>query len=1412
MISKRRTWLPGFCSTNSRRSTFSSELQCEKLEDKNMLTSIVADFTSGIVTIDGSPGTDQLLISHFDNNQQVRISLTVDGVPFEPGLHEYNTADFTKVEVTGQGGNDTLNNSSSWDSLIEGGAGNDVLSGGTGKDILEGGDGNDTLDGGPGIDYLYGDNGDDSLTGGEGRDYLYGRQGDDSYYFTPSSTQVADLVYESPNQGIDSLYFSALPSSTPVTVDLSIAGTFASYVNQTVFSNQSASLENVTGSNGNDLITGNSSDNQLNGLGGRDTLSGGDGNDVIDGGSGIDYLYGENGDDSLTGGEGRDYLYGRQGNDTYYFTASSTQVTDLLYESPNQGNDTLNFSSLPSSTPVTVDISNTGIFASYVNQAVFSNQTVSLENIIGSNGNDQITGNSSDNQLSGLGGNDSLTGGDGNDIIDGGPGIDYLYGDNGDDSLTGGEGRDYLYGRQGDDSYYFTPSSIQVADLIYESPNQGIDSLNFSALPASTPVSVDISSTGTFASYVNQTVFSNQTASLENVIGSTGNDLITGNSSDNQLSGLGGDDTVSGVGGDDTILGGDGNDTLSGGDGDDHLQGQDGNDIYLFTSSIAQATDHVYENLNEGTDSLDFSSLPSSTPITIDLSTTGNIATYVNQTVFSNQAAWLENVTATNGDDQITGNNSNNQLDGLDGDDSILGLGGNDTLTGNEGNDILDGGSGIDYLYGDDGDDSLTGGEGRDYLYGRKGNDSYIFTPSSTQVADLLYESPNQGTDSLIFSSLPSNTPVTVDLSTTGTVASYVNQTVFSNQAARFENVIGTNGDDVITGNSSANQLTGLDGNDSLVGLGGNDNLSGDDGNDILHGGSGIDYLYGENGNDSLTGGEGRDLLYGRQGDDSYYFTPSSTQVTDLLYEIPNQGTDSLYFSLLPSSTPVNVDLSITGNFASYVNQTVFSNQTAAFENVIGTNGDDQITGNSLDNDLKGLGGDDSISGLAGVDTLWGGDGNDTLNGGIGDDGLHGNDGSDNYVFDTATSQQTDWLFEAPNQGTDTLSFTTLATNDDVDIDLSRLTNGLIGSHTNRSIGATSASAIESVIGGDGDDTLIGNAANNSLYGQNGNDQLDGLAGNDILIAGNGDDTASGGQGNDTIFGSNGDDVLYGGDGNDFIDGGANNDRIRGNDGADVIQGNAGDDSVFGGLDGNIDNVQGGTGFDRIFIENEAGIQDAFDGASFILGDAILFLENADQTWTDPQIEHVDAGLEVLYQRVDSNVLASNLQSDENGGFDVITYLIREDVGGSIATNTSPTHPDTDRREIRFSDAAFTLPGIVAERVVVHEFGHSWHDLNFFGVTAADDFFIESGWTVTNQTGNPLYMAASGNSEPGPDYWYLADSEFAPIREDAGRRNPFEDWSTMWEQFFFVSETASGDLGNKLGHLTTFMNAAQNAV
>ncbi len=83
--------------------------------------------------------------------------------------------------VQGGEGDDVLTGSGGID-WVNGGLGDDSISGGSGDDKLKGGWGNDRVDGGSGDDRVTGDWGDDLLFGGSGDDTIFGGEGSDTLF------------------------------------------------------------------------------------------------------------------------------------------------------------------------------------------------------------------------------------------------------------------------------------------------------------------------------------------------------------------------------------------------------------------------------------------------------------------------------------------------------------------------------------------------------------------------------------------------------------------------------------------------------------------------------------------------------------------------------------------------------------------------------------------------------------------------------------------------------------------------------------------------------------------------------------------------------------------------------------------------------------------------------------------------------------------------------------------------------------------------------------------------------------------------------------------------------------------------------------------------------------------------------
>ena len=235
-----------------------------------------------------------------------------------------------------------------------------------------------------------------------------------------------------------------------------------------------------------------------------------------------------------------------------------------------------------------------------------------------------------------------------------------------------------------------------------------------------------------------------------------------------------------------------------------------------------------------------------------------------------------------------------------------------------------------------------------------------------------------------------------------------------------------------------------------------------------------------------------------------------------------------------------------------------------------GGSGNDTAIGGSGNETLNGDDGDDSLSGNAGNDSITGGQGNDRQLGGT---------GNDTYFFADTSTVETDTLTElsGTGTGTDTLDFSSVT--NALHVDLILEVN--MATHTNRTVNTSGTSAtklsgnFENVIGGSGNDEILGNAAVNNLRGGLGNDSLDGDSGNDILFGDDGDDVIRGNLGND---------IINGGTGSDTLLGEAGNDTIHGNEGDDTLIGGLGADQLFGdedndtGLGGRGSAARGGTG------------------------------------------------------------------------------------------------------------------------------------------------------------------------------------------------------------------------------------------
>ncbi len=187
-----------------------------------------------------------------------------------------------------------------------------------------------------------------------------------------------------------------------------------------------------------------------------------------------------------------------------------------------------------------------------------------VENAIGGDYGDTITGTSVANKLFGSHGADVLDGGAGNDVLDGGTGNDVLKGADDNDVVKGAQGNDLLFGGNGND-LIFGGSGVDKLyggsgfDKIFGGDNNDI---------ANGGADNDIINTGggndlVFGQSGNDLVFLQ--AGNDKAFAGDGNDKIFGGDGNDTINLGAGHDEAFGGAGIDLIIGATGNDTLSGG-------------------------------------------------------------------------------------------------------------------------------------------------------------------------------------------------------------------------------------------------------------------------------------------------------------------------------------------------------------------------------------------------------------------------------------------------------------------------------------------------------------------------------------------------------------------------------------------------------------------------------------------------------------------------------------------------------------------------------------------------------------------------------------------------------------------------------------------------------------------------------
>jgi len=667
--------------------------------------------TGGVIT-----SIQLVTVDQFNNvTLQSQINgFAVAGVAFQAAL-TVSPLDAVKLVLNG---NDAIIGSNLADHLF-GHAGNDLLQGNGGDDFLQGGLGVDNLQGGAGFDTAdYSDSHGQpaavkgiqiNLGAGTVNDWqgnndtvnsierVIGTQFNDTMIGTVANETFIGLEGNdgfAGNAGIDTVDYSLdqkFGATVGVTVNLTTNTGTDSFGATDLYSG----IENVTGTNFDDTITGSNVINVLRGLDGKDTIDGVSGGfDVMAGGKGDDtYIYSNNAqtvDELQDSGDGVDLVK----------TSVSINMLDATRFKGDIENVTLTGAAAIS------------VIANDLNNVITGNDANNFES--GQGGNDTMLGAGGNDNMAGDAGNDSMDGGTGNDNMAGGTGSDTMQGGDGDDTMGGGDGNDTLDGGAGQNTLN---GGLGNDTYVLGAKADGDDSITDTGGNDTVTSSIDRSLAFFTGTVENLTL----TGGAHVGTGNGEANIITGNDLDNVLSGLGGDDTLIGGLGNDTLLGGDGNDNLQGGAGDDTLNGGPGNDTMSG---------------GDGNDTFNFDGGD-----TIDGGAGIDTVISSSASIFLSSFTGVENATLTGGGDfRITGDAFANILTGNAGDNLINGGGGNDTLLGNDGDDRLNGGIGVDNISGGDGDDHINGGAGHDTLRGGADRDFFRFDVGGSANSDRILD------------------------------------------------------------------------------------------------------------------------------------------------------------------------------------------------------------------------------------------------------------------------------------------------------------------------------------------------------------------------------------------------------------------------------------------------------------------------------------------------------------------------------------------------------------------------------------------------------------------------------------------------------------------------------------------------
>lgn len=843
-------------------------------------------------------------------------------------------------------------------------------------------------------------------------------------------------------------------------------------------------------------------------------------------------------------------------------------------------------------------------------------------------------------------------------------GDDYVWGYGWSDDMDGGAGDDRLEGNAGGDKYYFGTGLGN--DIINDNPGTAWgndpDSLTFRGLSLDDLHFVDsmeelivtIRSTG--ETLVIEKYFSSlpywkiEWFNFADGTTLTSTDIDNLVTSQNALEGI----TKRGSRGSDNIYATPGDDGLFGDTGDDRLYGQDGSDRYIFRSG--DGNDWILDYTGAPAD-IDVLVLRDLNPDDILLSRSGNVLRVtvkatgeiisvddqfyaegaagrgIEQIQFSDGSAWDRAAIAETA-----------WMRGTIAEDTFLGTANDDRFFGDLGADTFLSGAGSDiFIY--------RAGDGNDLIRENSGSTAEVDTLRLTDLHAGEIELIRSG-NGLLIRALTTGETIEDSDHFYSTSANYgLDRIAFADGEIWDRDQMASR---VILG--------GTDGNDILYGTDGDDQFRGDGGADIFHSWLGNDtFIYGA--------GDGNDVI--RDG-------ASSTAEVDTLRLTGLNASD---IELTRSGNDLLIEILATGEIIE--DDEHFYSTTAHYglDRITFANGEiwDRARIASVAA-FRGTAGDDAMIGTEGADIFVGGAGNDAIQSAGGSDTFiyRAGDGSDRIVETSTITGETDSLKLMDLVLAD-LTFSRSA----ADLFVKVNSTGHIIAVVDQ-FGA-GAKGLEQIAFADGiswsradidsrvttwADTLGGTPGPDTLNGTSSNDVISGYGGDDKLYGNSGADMLSGGTGNDFLQGDYGSDTyLFSlGDGQDRIrDNGSSSDVDELVLGAGISTG----DVTVSQADAGQDLVLTIAGGDRIVLDDQlAGIWWGVDKVRFADGtvwDRAALLARATQPTAGDDTFYGDfaantlsggAGNDKLYGGSEADTLSGGSGNDTlQGDYGNDTYL-----------------------------------------------------------------------------------------------------------------------------------------------------------